>query len=133
MSEPPKMQPEHVKKHLSNPSAWPLAGWFWQQNSLGYRRSWLTTWLLSLARTVGGNQVCDHRIGHGENTDPIRPSSNTTSTSCRRQSLQQQGLSSRTTAKRNKSGHPATYRSATAPQRSSAGAGQGALSSPQSM
>ena len=87
MSEHPKMPLARVKKHPGESSAWPLTWRFWQQNSLGHRRSWFATGFLPLARTIRGNQVCDERIGHGKDTNLIGPVSHEFSASCGRQSL----------------------------------------------
>lgn len=87
MSEHPKMLPVHVKKHLNESSPWPFAGRFRQQNSLGHGRSWLTTELLPVTGAISRNQLCNKRVGHGEDTNVIRSLPNTASASCRRQGL----------------------------------------------
>jgi transposase len=74
------------KKTLNESSPWPFAG-FRQQNSLGHGRSWLTTELLPVTGAISRNQLCNKRVGHGEDTNVIRSLPNTASASCRRQGL----------------------------------------------
>ena len=87
MSEHPKMLPVHVKNTSMNQALGRSRGRFRQQNSLGHGRSRLTTELLPVTGAISRNQLCNKRVGHGEDTNVIRSLPNTASASCRRQGL----------------------------------------------
>ncbi len=67
------------KKHSGESNSWPLMWWFWQQNPLGHRWTWFAAGILPFAGTISGNQICDKCVGHGKDTDLIRPLSHASS------------------------------------------------------